>query len=261
MKVRQLGALVVAVVLLGGCGTGGASEANRPPASADTVTGEVVISAAASLTEAFGELADVFEEEHPAAEVTLNLAGSQVLAAQIVQGAPVDVFASANQTQMDVVLEEGLAADAVPFATNRLAIAVADGNPLGVRGLADLADPDLVMVLANPDVPAGAAATDVLDRAGVQLTPASLEPDVRAALSKVELGEADAAVVYASDLVTSSDGIEGVMIPDPPNTTVTYPVARLEGAANPRGADDFVALLLSDQGQQILRDHGFGGPG
>ncbi len=229
------------LVLLAGCG-GGSAEAG----------GEVLVFAAASLTEAFGEIEEAFVAANPGATVTFNFAGSQTLATQINEGAPADVFASANQTQMDVVGEAG-----EPFIANVLQIAVEPGNPLGIETLEDLARPDVTLVMAAEEVPAGQYAREALDAAGVTVDPASLEQDVRAVLSRVSLGEADAGIVYASDVASAGDEVSGVEIPDEQNVPATYPIATLPEAPNPEGAEAFVAFVRSEEGQTILAEHGF----
>jgi molybdate transport system substrate-binding protein len=199
-------------------------------------------------------------DAHPTVEVVLNHAGSQTLASQIDEGAPADVFASANTTQMAAVAAAGnLAAEAEVFTANLLAIAVEAGNPLGVDGLADLSDPDLVLVLPAEAVPAGQYAREALDAAGVEVSPSSLEQDVRAALSKVELGEADAAIVYASDVAASAAAV-GIDIPAEQNVPASYPIAVIADAPNPTAANAFVAFVLSDSGQDILATYGFTAP-
>lgn len=251
-----LGAALACVACAGGDASDG-----RADAAGGAVEGEVVVMAAASLTDAFEDLADGFEAAHPATRVVLTFAGSQTLATQILQGAPADVLATADPGPMRAVAAEGLLADDPQVLTTTvLAIAVEAGNPLGVRSLSDLADPDLVLVLAAPDVPAGRLAAQALDAAGVSATPASLEVDVRAALAKVELGEADAAIVYASDLVTAGDTVEGVAIPDEHNVVAEYPIATLADAPNPAAAASFVDHALADVGQAVLAEHGFTGP-
>ncbi len=252
---RLLGIVVASVLLLAACGEG-AEEASDEGAS-----GELVVFAAASLTEAFEELRDAFVEANPGVEVVSSYAGSQTLASQINEGAPADVFASADAAQMDAVDEGGnLAGGAEVFASNLLQIAVEPGNPRGVTGLADLADPDLLLVLPGEEVPAGRYARQALAAAGVEVSPASLERDVRAALSKVELGEADASIVYVSDILASEGRAEGIEIPDEQNVAASYPIAALADAADPAVAEAFVAFVLSEQGQEILADHGLAAP-
>lgn len=240
-------------MVLTACGAG-----ERPAAGDPT---RLTVFAAASLTDAFAELADAFAADHPGVRVDVNAAGSQTLAHQINQGAPADVFASSAAEQMAVVEEAGnLAAQPRVFAANRLAIAVEEGNPRGVRGLADLADPDLVVALPGEQVPAGAHARRVLDAAGVTVEPATLEADVRTALGRVVLGEADASVVYASDVVAADGRVDGVAIPEGANVTVAYPIAALAGPADPADARAFVAFVLGEEGQAILARHGLRAP-
>jgi molybdate transport system substrate-binding protein len=216
--------------------------------------GSITVSAAASLGEAFEEIAAEFESAHPGTEVVLNLAGSQTLAGQILEGAPVDVFASADDRQMKRVEEAGLVDGApVPFASNGLAIAVASGNPLGIGSLADLTDPELVVVLAVEDAPIGAYSRAVIGEAGVSISPDSLEPDVRAVLSRVALGEADAGIVYRSD-VARGGGVTG--IPLESSVEVSYPVAALASTPEPELARAFVEFVTS-AGETLSR-HGFG---
>lgn len=253
------GAILVCLLALAGCGRPGDDQAGSGDGGGPS--GEVIVFAAASLRDAFEELATAFETEYPRVDVVFNFAGSQTLASQINQDAPADVLASANEIQMDEVSEAGnLAEGPQVFATNWLAIAVEAGNPFGLTGLADLADPELVLVLPAEEVPAGSYARKALDAAGVSVTPSSLERDVRAALSKVELGEADASVVYASDVGTASDAVEGVSIPVDENVPAAYPIAPLADAPNPGSANAFVTFVLSEQGQRILSSHGFASP-
>lgn len=215
---------------------------------------ELLVFAAASLTEAFGALETAFEADHPDVDVVIHLAGSQRLAAQILEGAPAEVFASADEVQMARVVAAG-EARAAPrvFAHNRLVVVVPAGNPRGVAGLADLAREDLSVVLAAGHVPAGAYTREVLDRAGVEVEPVSLELDVRSVVSRIALGEADAGVVYTSDLV-GEDEVVGIEVPDELNVTADYPIVVLDDAGT--AADRFVELVLSDRGRGILEDAG-----
>jgi molybdate transport system substrate-binding protein len=226
-----------------------------------TVTGNVTVLAAASLTGSFGAAKTAFEAANPGATVTLSFGASSTLATQVVQGAPADVFASADQANMAKVTGPGLTAGTpVVFATNRLAIIVAKGNPKGIAALTDLARPDLAVVLAGPDVPAGKYARQVLDAAKVAVTPKSLEADVKAVVSKVTLGEADAGIVYTTDVQAAGTKAEGVAIPDGVNVLASYPVAVLKDARNAGAAQAFVAFLTSDAGRAILTGAGFGTP-
>ena len=206
--------------------------------------------AAASLTDAFGEIAEAYTAE-TGDEVIVSFAGSSDLAAQIDEGAPADVFASADPANMAKVVDDGSPRD---FATNRAEIVVEPGNPHGVTTLADLADPDLLVVVCAVQVPCGAYTSTVLERAEVELTPVSFESNVRAVLTKVRLGEADAGIVYATDVVATPD-VDGVPIDETINVDATFPIAALDDA----GAG-FVEFVLDDRAQEILRSHGFGAP-
>lgn len=218
----------------------------------------LVVSAASSLTEAFESLAARFEEEHPGTDVVLNTAGSQRLATQILEGAEVDVFASADTAQMDRVADAGLLFDARRIvALNELVIVVEAGNASEVGGLGDLSRDDLTVVLAAPDVPAGAYTRRALDSAEVEVDPASLEPDVRAVLSKVRLGEADAGIVYRSDVATAPDEVTAVEIDPEHNVVASYPIARLRETADREMAEAFIAFATSTQGRAVLQLIGF----
>ena len=192
-------ALLVLVLLLAGCGSSDASSSGASPPGADPLAAPLTVFAAASLTESFGELGRVYEQAHPGADVTFSFAGSQSLVAQVQQGAPADVVATADTATLDAVAGE-LAAPARVLARNRLAIVTERGNPLGLRTLADLARPGVTLVLAGPAVPAGKAARVALQAAGVQVAPVSEEPDVKAVVQRVALGEADAGIAYVTDV-------------------------------------------------------------
>ena len=218
----------------------------------------VTVFAASSLTDAFTAVADELRSASPPLDVSLNLAGSQRLALQLQDGAAADVFASADAPQMEVVAGSGLlAGPARRFASNRLALAVEPGNPRGIRGLEDLSDPSLAVVLADPRVPAGRYAREALQRARVTVTPVSLETDVRGVLGKVALGEADAGVVYVSDVVAAKGRVAAVTIPTDHNVEATYLIGALRNAADPAAAQAFITFLLSPAGQSILQQHGF----
>ncbi|MDQ0727071.1 molybdate ABC transporter substrate-binding protein [Microbacterium sp. W4I20] len=253
---RSAAALLAAAALaLSGCASAPASPV--PSASADEsgLTGELTVYAAASLTGAFDAIAEEFTAENPDVTVSPVYDGSSTLVTQILEGAPADVFASADEANMEK------AADAAPdpqlFVSNTLVIAVPAGNPGDVKTLADLAD--VTTVLCAPEVPCGAASAKLLSAAGVTVEAASLEQNVTAVLTKVAAAEADAGLVYATDVV-GRDDIE-VIVPDGAGDVVNhYPIAALADAANPDAADAFVAFVLSDAGQKILADFGFGKP-
>lgn len=225
------------------------------------LAGELLVSAAASLTDAFAEIASAFEGAHPNVVVTLNVAGSSALRAQILEGAPVDVFAPADRADMQRVVEAGEVRGRVRvFATNVLRIAVPPGNPAQVTGLEDFARGELVLGLCGAQVPCGAFARRALARAGVEPAIDTHEPDVRALLTKIELGEVDAGITYATDVRAAGGAVEGIDIPDAHNVVAEYPVAVLAGAPNPEAARAFVAYVLSAAGRAILARHGFAFP-
>ncbi|HYL08936.1 MAG TPA: molybdate ABC transporter substrate-binding protein [Candidatus Udaeobacter sp.] len=218
------------------------------------VAPKLTIFAAASLQPPFDKVA-----RQTGVDATFNYAGTQTLTAQLTQGAQADVFASADTAHMKTVQDAGLLdGTSQIFAHNRLEIAVAKGNPKHIQSLADLARSGLVVVLADPSVPAGKYAEQALAKAGVKVSPASLELQVTAVLNKVALGEADAGIVYVSDVVTSGK-VDGVPIPDNQNVIADYPVAVLAGAQDKPAARAFIGFLLTPKGQTILEQAGFQG--
>jgi molybdate transport system substrate-binding protein len=230
------------------------------PAPVNSVSGDITVFAAASLTDAFEMIATVFEEEHPDIDVVFNFAASSELVAAIVDDdAPVDVFASADQNNMDKLVEaERNDGEPATFATNSLEIIVEPGNPWDITGVEDLANPDVIFVTCDPAVPIGAYTQQVLDAAGVDVTPASFEENVRGIVTKVTAGEADAGIVYATDVLVAGDDADGVAIPDDINVVAEYPIANVTEAANPDGAAAFVDFVLGDEGQTILAEFAFG---
>jgi molybdate transport system substrate-binding protein len=259
---RGIVSAAAAVLFLTACGGSSNDDASGATssgsASGGDLSGTVTVFAAASLTDVFGELGDRLMADNPELEVQFNFAGSSALATQIVQGAPADVFASANRSQMAVVTDAGLeAADPAVFTENLLEIAVPAGNPGDVTGLADFANPDLTLAICAPDVPCGVAATEVFQAAGITAAPDTEEEDVRAALTKVQLGEVDAALVYASDVQSAGSDVEGIAFPEAEGAVNEYPICALAAAPNPEAAQAFVDLVLSDEGQAALEDAGF----
>ena len=216
--------------------------------------------AAASLTESFTALGRTFEAAHPGVEVTFNFAGSSALVRQLDEGAPGDVLATADQPTMQRAVDAGAVAEPVVFARNRLEIIVARGNPKAIRDLAGLARPGLVVVLCAPQVPCGTLAAEALQRSGVEVRPASLEENVKAVVARVTLGEADAGIVYATDVRAAGPAAEGVAVPDDANVVADYPVAVATRAANPTAARAWIDLLLSAEGRRTLADFGFLAP-
>jgi len=227
--------------------------------SDDSSGGNVTVFAAASLTAAFTELGDAFTAANPDVEVTFNFAGSSDLVAQISDGAPVDVFASADLANMSKLADAGLAAgEPATFATNTAEIVVEPGNPLDIAGVADLADSDLIVVLCAPEVPCGAYAEQVVANAGTTVTPSSYEENVKAVVTKVTLGEADAGIVYRTDVIAAGDAAQGVPIPDDINVVAEYPIALVSDAPNAAGAQAFIDFVLGPAGQGIVAAYGFG---
>jgi molybdate transport system substrate-binding protein len=248
IRTRLAAALAAAALALAGCG--GSEE---PPGGSAAPSGLTVF-AAASLTAAFTELGQQFTTAN-GTRVTFNFAGSQALATQIRQGAPADVFASADLANMAKV--EDLTGTPRNFASNLLEIVVEKGNPRGVETLGDLAWSDLKVVLAAEEVPAGKYAEQVLDQARVPVQPVSQEDNVKAVVTKVSLGEADAGLVYVTDVTAGGDKVEGVDIPQDQNVLATYPIATVKASQAPDQAQAFMDLVLSDEGQQVLERHGF----
>ncbi|MFD7657847.1 molybdate ABC transporter substrate-binding protein [Actinosynnema sp. NPDC059797] len=247
---------VAAALSLAGCG--GSAE---PAPGAAGVTGEVMVFAAASLTETFTELGEDFEAANPGTTVRFNFAGSSALAQQINQGAPVDVFASAAPANVAQVREAGgITATPTTFARNVLRIAVPKGNPAGVTGLADFADDEVKIALCAEQVPCGAAAKKAFGAAGVTPRPDTLEQDVKAVLTKVRLGEVDAALVYATDVKAAGGEVEGIAFPEADEAVNDYPIAPLAKAPNAAGAKAFVDHVLSEEGRAVLAEAGFAVP-
>ncbi|KTR86814.1 molybdate ABC transporter substrate-binding protein [Leucobacter chromiiresistens] len=266
-RFRRAGAAGIALALLAlmGCGTAPAEKEAVGDGAGSQLSGSLTIAAAASLQEVVTEVADDFTAEHPDVDIrALTFDGSSVLAAQIVAGAPVDVFASADAATMQRVADAGLlAADPTPFATSTLQIAVAPGNPLGIDSLADLgsggaAGPTPTVVLCAAEVPCGAAARALLDRDGVEVQAASEEQNVTAVLTKVASGEADAGLVYRSDVLRSAGEVAGVEIPGAESASGEYLIAPIEGSASAAAAREFARFLLTDAAQERLRKLGFG---
>ncbi len=257
----------VAALALTGCG-GSSSDGAAPTSSSAAasssggdLSGTLTVFAAASLTDVFVQLGDQLEAGNPGLDVQFNFAGSSALATQLTQGAPADVFASANQKQMTVVTGAGLqAADPAVFTENVLEIAVPEGNPGDVTGLADFGNADLTLAVCAADVPCGAAAAAAFADAGITAQPDTEEEDVKAALTKVQLGEVDAALVYATDVRAAGSDVEGIPFPEAEEEVNSYPIVTLRAAPNPDAARAFVDLVESDAGQQALQAAGFRAP-
>jgi len=253
---RDRYALLVAAVLLAACGSSGGN-ASTPP-SATPLSGTVAVFAAASLTDAFKAVGTSFQGANSGVTIKFNFAGTPTLVTQIEQGAPADVFASADTTNMDKLKGDGFTTGASQvFARNKLEIVVAPGNPKGITTLADLAKSGVIYITEAPTVPAGKYALQALKMAAVTVTPKSLETDVKSVVSKIELGEADAGIVYSTDVTAAGSKVAGVPIPDADNVIATYPIAAVKATTNAPAANAFIAYVLSAVGQAKLQSFGF----
>lgn len=245
------------VVLVAACAGPGGATTGSP--AGDGPTGPVVVLAAASLTDVLAEVEADLEAQHPGLDVRTSPAASSTLAAQVVAGAPADVLVTASESTMATV-SDALGGTPVVVARNTLQVAVPAGNPAGVTGLADLADPALTVALCDPSVPCGAVAAQVLASAGVTAAPDTLEQDARAVLTKVRLGEVDAALVYRTDVLAAGAEVEGVDVPAEHAVSTAYPALVLPDAPHPAGARAVVEHLRSPAGQAALRAAGFAAP-
>ncbi|MEZ6037602.1 MAG: molybdate ABC transporter substrate-binding protein [Planctomycetota bacterium] len=235
------------------CACGAGDRASRPQ--------KVMVFAAASLTAAFGALEQAFEQREPECDVELHFAGTPQLVLQLREGAPADVFASADQVNMQRVVELGLVTgEPVAFASNRLTIVTANGNPKRVQSLADLARDDLSVVLCGPEVPAGRYARQALQKANLVVASRSDEPSVKAVVAKVALGEVDAGIVYVTDAVAAGAQVQAVAIAEQHDVVASYPIAVLGNGHAPALGQRFAAFVRSPDGQALLSRFGFGAP-
>jgi molybdate transport system substrate-binding protein len=252
---RRVSSLAVVVAFLTACGSGGMASSSP---SSSSLRGDIQVFAAASLTASFNALGIAFHKANPGVGVNFNYAGTPTLVTQIEQGAPADVFASADSTNMDKLTADGFAmGSSQVFAHNQLEIAVAPGNPKGINGLADLAKSGLIYISEGPPVPAGKYSLQALASAGVKVTPKSLETSVSAVISKIELGEADAGIVYTTDIKAAGSKVQGVPIPAANNVIATYPIAAVKGTKSSDVDRAFIDYVLSPTGQSTLASFGF----
>ncbi|MEJ1198723.1 MULTISPECIES: molybdate ABC transporter substrate-binding protein [unclassified Streptomyces] len=264
-SLRVSGAGAAALLALSACSSSSGSDADSDSGSSSSssakVSGQVTVFAAASLKESFTTLGERFEKQHPGTEVTFNFAGSDTLAASVTGGAPADVFASASPGTMAAVTDAG-ATDGAPstFVRNQLEIATLPGNPDRISSLKDLTGSGLKVVLCDKSVPCGTAAQKALEAGGLRLTPVSYEQDVKAALTKVELKEADAAVVYKTDVKAAGGKVTGVDFPESAKAVNDYPIALLKEAPNADAGKAFIELVKSAEGQRVLTAAGFRTP-
>ncbi len=258
------GAGAAALMALSACSSSSDSDnATDTSGKSDTsasskLSGTVTVFAAASLKESFTTLGKEFEKQHPGTKVSFNFGGSDALAASITSGAPADVFAAASPKTMAIVTDKkDTVGTPATFVRNQLEIATVPGNPHKVASLKDLTKSGLKVVLCDKTVPCGAAAQKALDASSLELTPVSYEQDVKGALNKVQLKEADAAVVYKTDVKAAGGKVEGVEFPESAKAINDYPIALLKNAEHAQTAKAFIALVQSAEGQQVLSGAGF----
>lgn len=254
------GAVALAVSLTACTDSSGSSASGS--ASEDAGSAKILtVFAAASLTDVYAQINDEFEAAHPGVTVSMTNGGSNELVTQIGQGAPADILATADQKNMDAAQKQGLVSGTpTVFATNELTIAVQPGNPQHITALADLERPGLQVVECATEVPCGSVAEKVLGAAGVQLTPVSEEGSVTDVLGKVTTGNADAGLVYATDIRRSGGKAEAVAIPQAADFRTSYPIAEVAGARNADLARAYVAFVMQPGPQETLRNAGFGKP-
>lgn len=252
--------VALSLVSLVGCGRSTERPAATPPQAPVPLSGPLNVYAAASLTGAFSAAKSALVDAHPALSLNFNFGGSNALVAQILQGAPADVFASADAQNMRKLVDAGLVDPPVTFARNKLEIAVAPGNPKHVSSLTDLARPDVTTVLAAPGVPAGDYSRQVLAAKKITVNPRSLEADVKAAVAKVASGDADAVVVYATDITAAGAKVSGVEIPDADQPVISYPIAVVKTSAHHAAAQAFVDSAVKGDVRRALGAAGFSAP-
>jgi molybdate transport system substrate-binding protein len=255
---RKRSRLIIPVAVLAAVAAASSAMATTEPPA---VEGDITVFAAASLTESFTDIGEAFSAANPDATATFSFDASSALVQQIIEGAPADVFASADTANMDKLTEAELnGADPVVFATNLLTIIVAPDNPLGITGVEDLANPDISVVVCSPEVPCGNYANQIFTAAGAEVTPVSLEQNVRGVVTKVTAGEADAGIVYVTDVIAAGDDADMVEIPEDINVIAEYPIAGVAASESPEVGQAFIDFVLGDEGQAILAEYGFGSP-
>jgi molybdate transport system substrate-binding protein len=267
MRRLPLPLVAAAVLALGvvdcGSGTGngsGTGSSASPSSTTASLSGDITVFAAASLTQSFTELGKQFQTANPGTKVIFSFAASSALATQINSGAPADVFASASQKNMDQVVDAGGASDPKVFAQNVMQIATPPDNPADVASVDDLATSSVKVALCQPQVPCGSVAGQVFKNAKITVKPVTLEPDVKSVLSKVQLGEVDAGMVYVTDVKAAGDKVKGVEIPSDVNASTDYPIAALTTSARAEVAKAFVDFVLSSAGESVLSAAGFQAP-
>jgi molybdate transport system substrate-binding protein len=261
-------AALATVLVLGAAACGSASgtststgaPGSQAASTSDALTRSLTVFAAASLTEAFNDAKTKLQAAHSGLSITYSFAGSQALVTQIKNGAPADVIATADTATMQTLVTAGLVDTPTTFARNKLEIVVAPGNPKNVTGLADLGRTDLKVILEDPSVPAGKYGRQALQAQGITVKPVSLPLDVKSELLAVEQGNADAGIVYVTDVSSAGSAVTGVPIPDSQNIVATYPIAVVKASSNGAAARALVADIVGGTAQQSLRARGFLAP-
>lgn len=252
-----VGTLAAAITLVSGCSS---SSSNSAEESSGALTGKITVLAAASLTESFTTLGEQFEAAHPGTTIALSFGASSALSAQIVNGSPGDVFASASQKNMTQVVDAKAGDDPTTFARNIMEIATPPDNPAQITSLNDLTKSGVTVAVCADEVPCGVTANKVFANAGVTVTPATKEATVKAVLTKVELGEVDAGLVFVTDVIAAGDKAVGVEIPQDVNASTDYPITMLKTTTNAELSQAFIEYVLSDEGQAVLAESGFAKP-
>lgn len=254
-------ALVVPVACSSSDDSSDTSSSAETPAAASDVTGELTVFAAASLRSTFEEIGQDFTEQYPDATVRFSFGGSSDLVAQLTSGAPGDVFASADENNMTKALDAGLIeGDPVDFASNTLTIVTPPGNPGNVQSFADLANPDVSVVVCAPPVPCGAATNRIEEATGIDITPVSEESSVTDVLGKITSGQADAGLVYVTDANGAGGAVDTVSFPESSDAVNVYPIGTLAASSNHAAAQAFVDMVTGDIGRGVLAEAGFAGP-
>ena len=252
---------VLSLALINGCGSPALSSSPASPSTSAPGNGKIIVFAAASLTKSFTDIGEQFKTDNPGTSVEFSFAGSSDLVTQLTQGAPADVFASADNKNMDKAAQAGLLAGApVNFASNTLTIAVGPGNPKNITSFQDLTRPGLDVVVCAPQVPCGSATQKVERATGAHLAPVSEETSVTDVLNKVITGQADAGLVYITDASGAGNKVTAIPFPEAAAAVNTYPIAVLKGSKNPDLARKFVDLVNSAAGQKVLTAAGFAKP-
>jgi molybdate transport system substrate-binding protein len=256
MKMRMRPVLISATSALALAACGAASVSN-PASTPDALTGNLTVFAASSLTNAFNTAENALEIDSPGFKATYSFAGSQDLVTQIINGAPADVIATANTDTMAQLTAKGLVETPVAFCQNKLEIAVAPGNPLGIRSLADLNNPGVKLVIGDPSVPVGEYVTDIEASDSIHFTPVSLQLSDAAVLEQLESGDANAALVFVTDVIGAAGKVTGIQIPAAQNKIGTYEIAALKASTNLTAAEAFVTSAVSGSIQEELLSAGF----